>query len=235
MPSARPKPEASFDSLESPAYPLSEAAHYLRLPVATLRSWVVGRPYPKGRDLVRSKPLFDPPSRSPLRLSFSNLIEAHVLRALRTEHGVSLPALRKAKQFAEKQLHIDRLLLSRQLCTEGGRIFLDEYGKLIELSASGQIAMRKLLEAHLRRVEWRAPDLPIRFYPFLTIGPGEDRMPIAIDPRIAFGRPVVARRSISTQAIAERIDAGESVDELARDYDLRPDEIEEAVLYERAA
>jgi uncharacterized protein (DUF433 family) len=35
--------------------------------------------------------------------------------------------------------------------------------------------------------------------------------------------------------IAERIDAGESVEALAEDYDLAPAEVEEAVLYERAA
>ena len=36
-------------------------------------------------------------------------------------------------------------------------------------------------------------------------------------------------------AYYERVDAGESVDDLAADYDLRPDEVRQAVLYERAA
>jgi uncharacterized protein (DUF433 family) len=60
-------------------------------------------------------------------------------------------------------------------------------------------------------------------------------MPIAIDPRISFGRPVVISRGISTAAIAERIDAGETVEALAADYELTVDEIEQAVIYERAA
>lgn len=51
----------------------------------------------------------------------------------------------------------------------------------------------------------------------------------------AFGRPVIVRASVTTQTVSERIDAGESVDDLALDYDLTPNEIEEAVLYERAA
>jgi uncharacterized protein (DUF433 family) len=37
------------------------------------------------------------------------------------------------------------------------------------------------------------------------------------------------------QAIADRIDAGESPEELAEDYELQVNEIEQAVLYERAA
>ena len=59
--------------------------------------------------------------------------------------------------------------------------------------------------------------------------------PIAIDPSIAFGRPVVLRAGVSTGTIAERIDAGETVADFAEDYDLKPEEIEDAVVYERAA
>jgi uncharacterized protein (DUF433 family) len=58
---------------------------------------------------------------------------------------------------------------------------------------------------------------------------------MVIDPRIAFGRPVVASRSITTSTIAERIDAGESLSDIAADYDLAQSEIEQAVVYERAA
>jgi uncharacterized protein (DUF433 family) len=42
-------------------------------------------------------------------------------------------------------------------------------------------------------------------------------------------------RGISTHAIAERLDAGESAADLAADYDLPPADIEQAALYERAA
>jgi uncharacterized protein (DUF433 family) len=46
---------------------------------------------------------------------------------------------------------------------------------------------------------------------------------------------VLERKAITISAIAERIDAGETVDDLAADYDLGPSEIEQAILYERAA
>jgi len=59
--------------------------------------------------------------------------------------------------------------------------------------------------------------------------------PTAIDALVALGRPIVRRMGISTAAIADRIDAGESFSALAEDYDLSPEEIEQAVLYSRAA
>ena len=106
---------------------------------------------------------------------------------------------------------------------------------LIELSASGQLAMRRLFAEHVKRVEWDASRFPVRLYPFLSAATPSQERSIVIDPRIAFGRPVVQRKGISTLAIAERIDLGESVDDIAADYELGPSEIEQAVLYERAA
>ncbi len=95
--------------------------------------------------------------------------------------------------------------------------------------------MRRLFEAHLRRVEWDAWKFPVRLYPFLSVDQGADERPIAIAPGISFGRPVVVRLGISTAVLAERPDAGESIKELASDYGLSTSEVEQAVLYERAA
>lgn len=219
---------------DQPAYSLAEAARYLKLPAATLRSWVVGRAYPKGESVATFRPLLKPARKHPPLLSFYNLIEAHVLRSLRTEHGVAIRELRRAIAYAERTLKIERLLLNKDLRTHAGEVFLDEYGKLISLSTSGQMAMRRMLEEHLKRVEWDRWQFPVRLYPYVSAEPTTER-PIAIDPDIAFGRPVVIRAGVSTEAIAGRIDAGETVEALAEDYDLEPEEIEEAVLYERAA
>ena len=60
-------------------------------------------------------------------------------------------------------------------------------------------------------------------------------MPIVIDPTISFGRPIVVSRGISTAAIVDRVDAGEAVAAIAADYNLSEEDVEHAVLYERAA
>lgn len=223
----------NVDLRNQPAYTLAEASRYLKLPAATLRSWVVGRPYPKAEGVGHSRPLIHPPKKQPLLLAFWNLIEAHVLRSLRTEHGVSIKAVRDALNYAERTEKIDRLLLRKDLRTNAGKLFLEKYGELIDLSASGQLAMRKLFEEHLKRVDWDEWQFPVRLYPFVS-GDSNQR-PIAIDPNIAFGRPVVLRAGVSTGVIADRIDAGESVSDLADDYGLSTEEVEQAVLYERAA
>ena len=235
MKTTRRKSGETIDGRDAPAYTVAEAAHYLRLPAATLRSWALGRQYPTAEGGARFRPLIRPASRKPPLLSFCNLIEAHVLRSLRTEHGVSVLALRRALNYAEKELGIKRLLLRPELRTTAGSLFLEKYGALIELSASGQLAMRRVLQEHLKRIEWDSSRFPVQLYPFLPTGEAQKERPIVIDARVAFGRPVLASKSISTRAIADRIDAGEPVADVAADYGLDAIEIEQAAVYERAA
>ena len=225
----------SIDPREVAAYPLAEAARYLRLPPTTLRAWVMGRTYAKRSGAAHSPALIELPDRKKTELSFSNLVEAHVLRALRTVHEVSIKDVRSAIAFAEREYNIKRLLLSAELLAAAGELFLDKYGELVSLSKSGQLAMRKVLERYLKRVERDEEKFPIRLYPTTRDDAADAERVIAIDARIAFGRPVVLRQGIETASIAQRIDAKETVDAVAEDYGLTVAEVEEAVIYERAA
>ena len=144
-----------------------------------------------------------------------------------------MAAVRDALTYAEDALGIKRLLLRDELRTSGQDIFLEHLGTLITLSRSGQMAMRKLLAAYLERVERDDDALPFRLYPFRSEWSADK--PIVIDPRISFGRPTVAGSGVSTGALVQRIDAGETVEALVRDYGLKIAQIEDAILYERAA
>lgn len=224
------------DPRQVAAYGVSEAATYLRIPAATLRSWVVGRTYPVQDGVGEFAPLIHPADQETPKLSFENLVEAHVLRALRTKHGLPVRAVRPALEYAERELGIDRLLLNNEpLLTDGGELFLERFGELISLSRSGQIAIRAALQEHLRRVERDDRHLPIRLYPF---GPSEvsaGRRTVVIDPRRSFGRPTIAAAGVRTEVIASRINAGESVADLAFDYGIQEQEVEDAILFHQAA
>ncbi len=47
----------SIDLSDHSEYTLAEAARYLNLATATLRSWVIGRTYPKANEVARFVPL----------------------------------------------------------------------------------------------------------------------------------------------------------------------------------
>lgn len=137
-------------------------------------------------------------------------------------------------KYAQEECGIQRLLTSPELRTSAGELFLDKYSELVNLSKSGQLAVRKLLGMYLERVEWDRGKIPRKLFPFAVGGAGATRV-IVIDPYVAFGRPVIWRKGISTAAIVDRVDAGEPLSEVAADYGLDDSEVEEALVYERAA
>ena len=209
------------DPREIGTYGLSEAASYLRLPPATLRRWVTGA--------QPGAPLIALPDPQSAVLSFTNLVEAHVLSALRRVHGIRFSAIREAVQYVTGKLDQPHPLARTELVTDGVDLFVEHLDGLVNVSRRGQFAMREVLNIHLRRVERDAGGLAIRLYPFTRTPPVDGPRVIVIDPRISFGRPTVAGTGVPTDVLLSRYRAGESVDELADDYGCARESIEEVL------
>ena len=222
-------PEAGQDPRELPAYSITEAARYLRMPEATLRSWVVGRPYPTTGGQRFFRPVIHLPEDGRPVLSFVNMVEAHVLEAIRHHESIPLHKVRTAVAFLERHYHSRHPLAEHQFETDGLDLFIQRAGLLINLSQAGQLAMREIVAAYLRRVERDAKGLPIRLYPFTRKREPEEPRAVVIDPFVSFGRLVLAGTGIVTAVLAERFKAGESVEELAKDYGRTALDIQEAL------
>jgi uncharacterized protein (DUF433 family) len=119
--------------------------------------------------------------------------------------------------------------------TDGKHLFVRKYGSLINASKQGQGAMEAVLEAHLRRIERDEQGLAVRLFPFTRKSTEDAPRIIAIDPLVAFGRPVIAGSRIPTSDVADRFKAGESPSDLAYDYGREQAEIEEAIRCELGA
>ena len=89
--------------------------------------------------------------------------------------------------------------------------------------------MRELLKARLRRIDRDDKGFPLRLYPFTRADETEQPKNIVIDPFISFGKAVITGTGVSTDIVAERFKAGESADELAKDYGCEREKIEEAI------
>jgi uncharacterized protein (DUF433 family) len=221
------------DSRSLPAYTLGEASHYLLIPSATLRSWIAGRPYPTKQGSRFFRPVFQLPSPRPI-LSFVNLIEAHVLDAIRRQHQIPLDKIRIAVDYLQKYFKTDHPLASQDFETDGVDLFVTKFDQLINVSRVGQTAMREILQAHLCRIERDAAGIAVRLYPFTRKRGFDEPKSVVIDPMISFGRPVLAGTGIPTAIIAERYKAGDGIDSLASDYERPRLEIEEAIRCELA-
>ena len=227
---------AELSPRQVPAYGISEAAHYLQLPTATLRSWVRGRRYPlAGGSTGFFRPVIVLPDPKQSLLSFINLVEAHALDAIRRTHGIELRKVRTAIQYLREYLGVKHPLAYRQMLTDGCDLFVKRYAELINVSQEGQLGMADILMAYLRRVEWDETGLALRLYPFTRKKELDEPKFIVIDPYVSFGKPVLVGTGVPTSVVAERYKAGESVDELADDYGLGRTSVEEAIRCELRA
>lgn len=217
------------DPRQLPAYPVADVARYLDVNYHTLYNWL--RPVSIRTDVGDVVgPLIVRPHHD-WHLTFLNLIEAYVVKALTTAHNVPLEELRRAIEIAARVHNIDRPLISSQLQSGFGWVFIEEYGRLINLGKGGQFALNKILKAHLKRIEFDEA-IPTKLFPFVK---GSSKREVSISPFVAFGKPVVSDKAIRTSVIAQRFDQGESEVDLATDYGITEDVIEEAIIYECAA
>lgn len=208
-----------------PAYSIGEASALVGVPRSTLRTWVHGRSFPTRAGTKRSLAIIKPPTTDPTFLSFTNVVEAHVLSGLRKRYELKLEAIRKAVRYVHERLGVQHPLAVEQFRTDGVSLFVERFGRIIDATEEGQVAIRAVLEAYLERIDYDR-GRAVRFFPLLR-----DAAPrvVVVDPRVSFGRPVIAGTSVPIGAIRSRFDAGEDVGPLARDYDITPEQVQEAL------
>ena len=217
------------DPRDIPTYSISDAARYLRIPAGTIRSWTVGRHYPISNGSNFFRPLIPIRDLKPKLLSFTNLIEVHVLRAIRKHHQIDLGKVRDALDFIGEHFQASHPLARERFLTDGVDLFIERYGSLVNASKSVQTELKDSLNAHLERIEPDDTGLAIKLYPFTRSSEEDNPRIVVIDPRIAFGRLVIAGTGIATSVLAERYQAGDSIDDLAYDYECDRLKIEEAI------
>jgi len=212
-----------------PTYTFTEAAHYLRAPASTLRSWTRGQSYQTQAGPQPFEPVIDFDDPAGRLLSFTNLVELHVLIQMRRTHAIQLPKVRQALRFVAERLGLAHPLARQQFQTDGVDLLIERYGELVAASAHGQLVMRAVVADALRRIELDATGLAARLFPYTRRAGSHSPRLVVVDPRIAFGRPVLAGTGIPTAVLAERFNAGESLTDLAQDYERDVVEIEEAI------
>jgi uncharacterized protein (DUF433 family) len=229
------------DPRDIPAYTTVEAAHYLRVPEQTVRNWCFGRSWSMRGKSVTVKPVIQAADVRQHMLSFVNLVELHVLDSIRRQHQIELASVRKAVAFLRREFKTEHPLADVQMETNGKDLFVERLGELVNASREGQLAMRDILEKFLRRIDRDPRGLAIRLFPFTRSARLRDESVsidapriVAIEPTIAFGRPVIVGSRIPTVEVAERFKAGDSFELLAREYGRELGEIQEAIRCELA-
>jgi uncharacterized protein (DUF433 family) len=222
---------------DTPAYRASEAAQILALPAGTVRAWCFGHDYRHRADgsPKRFRPVIEPADLDRRLLSFVNLCELHLLAVIRRHHKVTLPKVRAALDYLGQVLGVQHPLASQRFMTNGVSLFVEHAGQLLDVSQRGQQALRADFERALSRIEFdRSTGSPVLLYPYTRpmADGGEAPRSVLVDPARSFGRPVFATALVRTEVIGQRFAAGDGITEVAADYGVSPEDIEEALRFE---
>jgi uncharacterized protein (DUF433 family) len=216
------------DPREMPVYGIHEAARFLGISPSTLRSWVVGRSYPSSTGNRWFAPLIAPAAPDGLMLSFANLAEAHVLQATR-DQNIPVPNVRAALDYVQEQIPGPHPLITSEFSHFGKNLFLTKLGEdPINASKGGQIGMAGILNEVLKRLERDNSGYPVRIFPL-------NRSRLVLDVNVASGQPVVKGTRILAANLWSRRIAGDSVEDIAADFNLSPEDVSEAIAHFEAA
>jgi len=214
-------------------YTLPEAGRLVGANVVTIRRWLLGYRFPtKGKGVSESKPIFQPQLpvlEGHLAIGFLDLIELLFIKAFR-KHGVTLPTIRRAAKEAAKRWKTDHPFCVKRFATDGRDIFstIDVVAgedALLELARS-QYAFKNILNPFLKHMDFGALGID-RWWPL-----GKSRF-VCIDPRVAFGKPVVTPAFVPTETIYAAVRANQSNAEVAKWFDLSVSAVRAAVAFER--
>lgn len=218
--------------LQTGIYTVAEASRLTRVSPSRIRRWLRGYEFKVKHGRHRSPAVWKTqlqPIDHALALGFLDLLEVKAIDAF-IEAGVSWKTLRQVHEQAMNWVRHSHPFCTSRFATDGHTIFLELREKNDEVTLWDMRAVQrvfdKIIRPFLRNVEFDVAKVPRRWWPR-----GKDKL-VALDPRRSFGQPIIYREGIPTHVLARSVRANESVEEVARWFEINSVSVREAVEFE---
>lgn len=217
--------------LDRELYDEALAAEVLGVPRPTLHYWLEGGER-RGRTYA---PILRPVATGSNTVTWGEFVEARYLREYRRSLGASMQRLRAFIEHLRDELGMPYPLAhARPWVGPGRHLFIsaqEQAGLPPNLWAcvepqTGVMLLLPPAESFLERVEFDAEGAGV----VVRVRPSGPDSQVVIDPEVRFGSPSV--RGIPTEAIAEQVAAGDSVESVTQDFGLDLPAVIDALRYE---
>jgi len=214
-------------------YAVPEAATLIRTPARNIQRWLGGYSHKNNGRVTEIPPLWTPQLPrfdGHLEIGFRDLIELRFVKAF-LDAGLGLKTIRNCLEYARECAKDDRPFSTRRFKTDGRTIFLEslkasDETELLDLKQR-QYAFKQVVERTFR-------DLDILDETVARWRPFNGKNSIVVDPGRAFGQPIAADSGVPTVALAQAVEAEDSVERVARIYDVRVEIVRDAVKFEQS-
>lgn len=207
-----------------PIFTLRETSGYLGVPNSTIHQWA--RPSGGRSALITAFPRRGREATVP----FIGFAEAFVLAAFRLA-GVPLQRIRPAVDVLEREIGLEHALASEHLYTDGAEVLYDFASErsdedLLELVVlrTGQKQFSELVRGYLRRITYGDDGWASR-----VELPAYGRAHVIVDPRVAFGLPLVTDGGARVEDLVDRFLAGDTISDIADDFGVPVDQVEDVI------
>ena len=163
-------------------------------------------------------------------MPFIGFAEAYVLSAFRRA-GVPMQRIRPAVKVLASGIGIEHALASERLYTDGAEVLYDyattehdEELRGLTVVRTGQRQFAEIVRDYLKRITYGGDGWASR----LRL-PAYQRAEVIVDPRQAFGMPLVVRGSARVEDLVDRFVAGDALAEIADDFGVPEVEVEDVV------
>lgn len=204
-----------MDLYTTPLLTARDTARHLGMPESTLDRWLAT---PSDEPLVHA---IKPERRGWPRVPFVGIIEAYVLRSLR-EAGLALSTVEAAAAAVRQEFGDPYALASQRIATDGVDIFVRFADGSLARAADGQQPIHEVIDGYLRFIGWDDEGTPRT----LRLPAYSRGATVVIDPRFAWGAPVIEQSRTPVDEIVGLWRAGDRIDEIADEFGLAAHEVE---------
>lgn len=205
-------------------FTLRETAAYLGVPKSTVQWWA--RPPGANQSLITCFPTRGRQATVP----FIGFAEAFVLTSFRRA-GVPLQRIRPAVEALSKEIGVEHALASKRLYTDGAEVLLDYADRtgereVMELTVvrTQQRQFSEVVKGHLKRIHYGGDG-----WADSVSLPTYANAEVIVDPKVAFGLPLVVHGGARVEDLVDRFQAGDSVSEIATDFSVPADQVEDVI------
>jgi uncharacterized protein (DUF433 family) len=220
--------------LQTGIYTVSEASRLTTVSPQRIRRWLKGYEFRVKHGRHRSPAVWNSqldPIDHVMALGFLDLLEIRAVDAF-ISACVSWKDLRQIHSEARRWLGTAHPFCTNRLATDGHTIFMElqekNHGVMLWDMRDVQRVFDKVIRPFLKNVEFDSGKVPRRWWPR-----GKSRR-VALDPRRSFGHPIIFREGIATKVLARSARANDSVEEVARWFQINPTSVRAAIDFEQA-
>jgi uncharacterized protein (DUF433 family) len=144
---------------------------------------------------------------------------------------VPLQRIRPAVEVLRKEIGVEHALASKRLYTDGAEVLFDYASKHGEREMMDLVVVRTqqrqfsdIVKGYLKRIHYGGDGWAdsVRL-------PTYANAEVIVDPKVAFGLPLVVRGGARVEDLIDRFQAGDSVADIAADFSVPPDQVEDVI------